>query len=332
MRCEKPIQLFALLLCAGFLSATTQQSQAQEAESFRFQIGGGQVQSEGGDGIVIRLGEPSGYWIGIEIEPLDAEDRAGTDLPEGQGLEVEQVLPESPAASAGIQEDDILVSAGDQPLHNLDELQKLIQESEGKPLSIVLLRDGERKTVEVTPARREQGGVIVLTEEGEEREEGEEGAERRPRDHRLNPQSRPGSAFQWQPLHVVPGGPAPGNAGFPDDLNVTIRKRGNAPVRIRVTQGVQSWTIGPDELDKLPEPIRGHVAGLLPHPTPAAAMMPRPRQAQFVIRQQPQPAADLVPGASAAGASPPVTQRQLQQLKAQLHELQEQVEALRANQ
>ena len=49
---------------------------------------------------------PSEYWLGLECYPAQDALRAQLNLEEGQGLVVHQVLPESPAAKAGIQHQD----------------------------------------------------------------------------------------------------------------------------------------------------------------------------------------------------------------------------------
>ena len=53
------------------------------------------------------------HWIGMLGGPATPELRAQLDIPEGQGLLVRQVVPDSPAAKAGLQDFDILLKAND---------------------------------------------------------------------------------------------------------------------------------------------------------------------------------------------------------------------------
>ena len=51
------------------------------------------------------------YWLGVECLPVMPALRAQLNLPEKQGLLVAAVAPESPAASAGIKQHDILLAS-----------------------------------------------------------------------------------------------------------------------------------------------------------------------------------------------------------------------------
>src|SRR3954468_15877494 len=59
-------------------------------------------------------GDESEYWLGVQIAALPevAKQQLGID----QGLVVEDVAPDSPAAKAEIKKHDILTKAGDTPL------------------------------------------------------------------------------------------------------------------------------------------------------------------------------------------------------------------------
>src|SRR5262245_15019342 len=72
---------------------------------------------EGSDSDAPRVEMPK-YWIGLLGGPIPADDalRAHLDLPENQGLRVENVVPDSPAAKAGLKRHDILLRANDQDL------------------------------------------------------------------------------------------------------------------------------------------------------------------------------------------------------------------------
>ena len=65
-------------------------------------------------------------FIGVMTRSLSPEVRAQTGLQEGFGLLVEEVLPDSPAKTAGIQQHDVLVMLGDQRLVNMEQLAVLV--------------------------------------------------------------------------------------------------------------------------------------------------------------------------------------------------------------
>ncbi len=96
------------------------------------------------------------FVIGVSLTEVPDSLRAHIQLADGACIMVGAVVPESPAAQAGFQQYDILLKAGDQDLKHSKELQELVDASEGKPLSITLHRQGEEKTLEVTPIKREE--------------------------------------------------------------------------------------------------------------------------------------------------------------------------------
>ena len=59
--------------------------------------------------------------------PVTPELRAQIDIPEGQGLLVRQVVPDSPAAKAGLKNFDILLRANDTDLHDMRDLMELVR-------------------------------------------------------------------------------------------------------------------------------------------------------------------------------------------------------------
>lgn len=79
---------------------------------------------------------------GLGLKVADA-----TDLPEG-GARVGGVKPDSPAARAGIQEGDVLVEMSGAPVRSVDDLVRISKNwVPGRMTSLVVLRNGERKTL-----------------------------------------------------------------------------------------------------------------------------------------------------------------------------------------
>ena len=61
------------------------------------------------------------------------------------------IMPNMPAAEAGLQPGDKVIEIDGIDIRNFDDMRGLIVESPGKPLKFVLLRDGRQLTVDVTP-------------------------------------------------------------------------------------------------------------------------------------------------------------------------------------
>ena len=80
--------------------------------------------------------------------------------------------PVAPAAAAGLQPGDVIVEVDGQQVATFAEASAIIRESPGEQLSIVIERDGEQRTISLTPIAIDQpvvdaAGQPVLDENGE---------------------------------------------------------------------------------------------------------------------------------------------------------------------
>jgi hypothetical protein len=77
-------------------------------------------------------------------------------LPKGFGLVVDYVVPDGPAAAAGVQQNDILRMLNDQILTEPDQLSKLIRSySEGTNVTLTVLRKGKEEKIGVKLSKKE---------------------------------------------------------------------------------------------------------------------------------------------------------------------------------
>lgn len=86
--------------------------------------------------------------------------------------ECEASDPAAPAAAAGIQPGDTIVSVDGEQVEDFAAAAALIQASPGQPIDIVVVRDGSERTIALTPAAVEQAvtddqGAAVLDDDGE---------------------------------------------------------------------------------------------------------------------------------------------------------------------
>jgi membrane-associated protease RseP (regulator of RpoE activity) len=217
--------------------------------------------------------KPDGYWLGVQIAELPevAKQQLGIE----HGLTVEDVMPESPAAKAEIKKFDILVRAGDTPLKEAGDLVKSVDASQGKELTITVVRGGKDRKVVVTAAKRpekERWTINVPQPEVQvEIKQLEDALES------LKKKAGDGGLGLWfaRPAVVAPkleyritGPAARGPKGeFPKDLSVQINKQGGQPTKIHVKRGDQEWNITEDKqgisLKELPDDIRQHVQSML---------------------------------------------------------------------
>jgi len=210
----------------------------------------------------------SSYWLGILVAPADVLLK--THLGIQAGVVVEQVVPESPAAKAGILVNDILLKFGDAELADVEALQKAVSENKDREAKVTLLRAGKQTTVNVTPQVRpadvglaapvRPGDWGQISEMLKKLERGEFGED-------------PLRMFFVQPGVVVPKDlkqrrielftSPPGAVQLPKGTRVTVTRENDAPAKITVEKDGQKWEVSEEELDKLPEDVRPAVKGML---------------------------------------------------------------------
>jgi S1-C subfamily serine protease len=92
-------------------------------------------------------------FLGIAGGPRPLPPRAARTLARQKGVEVVQVVEGSPAAGAGIRQEDIIVEVGEFPVEDGGDLQRLMTgDVIGRRLPVTILRGGEVLSVEVTPS------------------------------------------------------------------------------------------------------------------------------------------------------------------------------------
>lgn len=230
-------------------------------------IPGGAVAVAHGGGFSDSLPKPSEYWLGVECTPVDPTLRSHLQLPEGQGLVVRSVVPDSPAAKAGLREHDILLQAGDKKLNRINDLVEAVESAKEQKLSLEIVREGKRQKIDVTPAKRppEQmtpgfgWGMPIPAPGNPDFEAFRKWFEK----------MQPGQPLRFrffQPGFVAPPGfrwQFGGQTVLPEGLSIAVTKTGNEPARISVKKDGQTWEVTEKELDKLPPDIRPHVERML---------------------------------------------------------------------
>ena len=95
-------------------------------------------------------------YLGVETSQVPDVVSEQLGLAKGLGLVVEYVEPNSPAASAGIQQNDILKMLNDQILIEPSQLRKLLQTfPEGTEVTLTILRKGKEQKITAKLAKKE---------------------------------------------------------------------------------------------------------------------------------------------------------------------------------
>jgi len=116
-----------------------------------------------------------------DVQSIEVKHQSGTtekiNLPEDIGLTMwtngimepfiprlsavlDSILPDTPASKAGLQKSDIIVAVNENPIKFWDDFTTQVQENKkGKEMKIVVLRNGNNTTINVTPAEDGKIGV-----------------------------------------------------------------------------------------------------------------------------------------------------------------------------
>ena len=94
-------------------------------------------------------------FLGIATSPLPPVLSAQLGLPDGFGLVVDEVVPDSPADQAGVKRFDVLRQFNDQNLVDPNQLATLVRaQASGTEVSLTLLRKGQEQKVAMKIAER----------------------------------------------------------------------------------------------------------------------------------------------------------------------------------
>jgi hypothetical protein len=212
------------------------------------------------------------YWIGIALEGEEGE----------KGLTVKDVLPDSPALKAGLQAGDLIAKVGEKKLERLEQLIDLIQDSGGKPLELHVVRDGKEVTVHVKPGQRPteppQPSETPKAPDSSRYTPAPTAPPAASPAIRFRDPQRPDASPSASDRATGGGSAVPPGGGssarprtaritmafpssqLPDDMQVTITKKGNRPAVIVARQGEKLWKTTENGLDMLPPSAQAYVA------------------------------------------------------------------------
>ncbi|RJS94676.1 DegQ family serine endoprotease [Salinisphaera sp. Q1T1-3] len=100
---------------------------------------------------LIKNGKVKRGMLGVVGQNLTPDLAKAFKLDVDQGVVIAQVMPDSPAAKAGIKERDVVTQVNGKEIDNFSDLQNAIGlRSPGDKVQITLLRDGKKQQVEAT--------------------------------------------------------------------------------------------------------------------------------------------------------------------------------------
>jgi S1-C subfamily serine protease len=109
---------------------------------------------------LIETGRVEHAYLGIQMvalspevkENINSDPNSPFTVQEEEGVLIARVVPNSPAAQAGLRDGDVIVAIEGQAVKDGAEVQRVVEQSTvGQNLSLTLRRDGQEQTLNVRP-------------------------------------------------------------------------------------------------------------------------------------------------------------------------------------
>lgn len=114
-----------------------------------------EVSTDGNDNVRVFVGSGSG-WLGVGVAEVNAEKVKELKLPAERGVLLGKVVPDSPAAKAGLKENDAVTEVNGQRVEGTEQFRRMIREiPAGRTAQLTVWREGHSQNVSVTVGKSE---------------------------------------------------------------------------------------------------------------------------------------------------------------------------------
>ena len=108
---------------------------------------------------MVLLGDEGASWLGVESQEITSEKAKELKLPAERGVLLERIVPDSPAAKAGLKDNDVITEVNGQRVEGAAQFRRMIHEiPAGRSAQFTVWRDGRAQTVSVTLGKSEERG------------------------------------------------------------------------------------------------------------------------------------------------------------------------------
>ena len=117
--------------------------------------------------MLIKDGKVTRGYLGIMMQPVDKNIAQKFNLKRSSGVLITNVVPGSPAESAGLKRGDIIIDADGKKISEMGELINSISNSmPGKEMTFTVVRDGKETKIKAKLAKKEENSVDNNAVEG----------------------------------------------------------------------------------------------------------------------------------------------------------------------
>jgi serine protease Do len=148
----KMAERFQERMLQASLSTAVQEAQDQER---RIEV----TPEPGDDDAMVILGDEGASWLGVESQEITSEKAKELKLPAERGVLLERIVPDSPAAKAGLKDNDVIAEINGQRVEGAAQFRRMIHEiPAGRSVQFTVWRDGKAQSISVTLGKSEDHG------------------------------------------------------------------------------------------------------------------------------------------------------------------------------
>ena len=104
-----------------------------------------------------------GGWLGVGVSEVSADKVKALKLPGERGALLGKIVPDSPAAKAGLKENDVVLEINGQRIEGTEQFRRMIHEiPAGRTANLTVWRDGRSQNIKVTLGKQDTGNMKVF--------------------------------------------------------------------------------------------------------------------------------------------------------------------------
>jgi serine protease Do len=113
---------------------------------------------------VTSLGDESGSWLGVETREVTASNVKELKLPGERGVVIGKVLDDSPAAKAGLKDNDVITEINGQRVEGATQFRRMIREiPAGRSVQLTVWRNGRSESITTKLGKMQEGRRIRIS-------------------------------------------------------------------------------------------------------------------------------------------------------------------------
>jgi C-terminal processing protease CtpA/Prc len=109
------------------------------------------------DDLNIVIGDDGSSWLGVETHEVTSDKAKELKLSAERGVVLGKIVPDSPAAKAGLKENDVVTEINGQRVEGAAQFRRMIHETPaGRGIQLTVWRDGRSRTLSATLGKSEE--------------------------------------------------------------------------------------------------------------------------------------------------------------------------------